>query len=179
MLNGNCTSAEALSLYQECTLADSSFRHDWICFIKNTDICKSCFMHTHALLSTITRLKTRLGISLKLPEQLATKKATSWLLWAFSDTVFVQFSPLFGPPISVAPLNTTAFTMFCCRTPWTKADRSVENLCFTNFQQPSCPPLKPLKSIPLQIKTCCTDINKNQWWISARNCTISACLGTS
>lgn len=124
ILTGNCTSAEALSLYQERTLADSSFKHDWICFIKNTDICKSCFMHTHTLLSTFTRFKTRLGISLKLPEQLATKKkAASWLLWAFSDTVFVQFSPLFGPPISVAPLNTTAFTMFCCRTRWTEADR--------------------------------------------------------
>lgn len=123
MLTGNCISVEALVLYQKCTLADSSFKHDWICFIKNTGICKPCFMHTHALLSTFTRFKSRLGISLRLPEQLATQESNKLAALGFFRHSFCAVWPLIWTPIGMAPLNTSAFTMFCCRTLWTEADR--------------------------------------------------------
>ena len=97
---------EELILYQERTLADSSFKPDWICFIKNTDICKSCFMHTHTLLSTSTRFKTRLGISLKLPEQLVTQESNKLAVLGFFRYSFGAVQPLIWTPISVAPLNT-------------------------------------------------------------------------
>lgn len=123
MLTGNCISVEAVILYQECTLADTSFKHDWICFIKNTDICKSCFMHTHALLSAFTTFKTRLGSSLKLPEQPATQESNKLAAPGFFRHSFCAVQPLIWTAIGMTPLNTSAFTMFCCRTCWTEAVR--------------------------------------------------------
>lgn len=70
-------------------------RHDGICFIKNTNICKSCFTHTHThtLLSTSTRFKIRLGISLNLPEQLATQGSTK-----LAALGFFRYSPCSSAP---------------------------------------------------------------------------------
>ena len=80
-------------------------------------------MHTHTLLSTFTAFKARLGISLKLPEQLPTQESNRLAALGFFRYSLCAAQPLIWTPISMAPLNTSTFTMFCCRIRWMEADR--------------------------------------------------------